>query len=160
MAFKSPTQAARNSMKRFVTWGAEVMRELLSVGVERTQGPRGGIVAIRSQPGEPPRADRGYLRDAARGRIFVVGTKVVGEVSARQSPQMESDYGFFQQVGAVGGQSANHSKARPFITMTASRMRAAYPDMLKKAYEAEAIDSMKASIRSDFAKEPRIVIKV
>ncbi len=160
MPVRPPTQAARNRMKKFVTWGAEVMRELLSVPVERSEGPRGGTVVVRSKPGSAPRKDRGYLQAAARGRIFVVGSKVIGEVAANQSPQMESSYGYFQQIGAVGGRSADSAKARPFITMTAKRLRKGYVDMLKKPYEKEGIDPLRASIRSKMRQQPRILIRM
>lgn len=37
------------------------MREMISVPVEYIAGPRGGIIVIRSNPGEPPRRETGDL---------------------------------------------------------------------------------------------------
>ncbi len=158
---RKPNMAARARMKAFVTWGASIMQDMLSIPVEVTIGPRGGVSKVRSAPGEAPRRDSGKLMSAARGRIFVVGSMVVGEVAARQrdSKGMKSEYGFFLQRGAVGGKSANPTQARPFITMTADKMKRRYKAMLKTPYEKEAIAPLKASVRSLFHQQARIVIR-
>lgn len=59
------------------------MREMISVPVEYIAGPRGGIIVIRSSPGEAPRRETGdlwasiqFMVIAPRGVFMVVFTDV------------------------------------------------------------------------------------
>jgi len=57
------------------------IKEAISIPVETVIGPRGGIIKIRSKPGEPPRKDTGRLHSSITNGVIVAGDTISGSVS-------------------------------------------------------------------------------
>ena len=74
----------KRTMQRLADEMDVELQAKISVPVGITRGPRGGIIKIRSRPGEPPRRDKGFLRTNtevfAKGRTVIVKTPRYGLV--------------------------------------------------------------------------------
>ncbi|HEV7297934.1 MAG TPA: hypothetical protein VGN72_01110 [Tepidisphaeraceae bacterium] len=72
--------AAERAIRPAVADVYEGVREAVSVPVGYAQGPRGGVMVVRSLPGEAPRKERGVYRDSWQQEVAVDGDRVEGTV--------------------------------------------------------------------------------
>ena len=77
---------ATEGLKDVADWLQLEILAKIAIPVEYTTGPRGGIIVIRSEPGEPPRYEFGTLSNS-----IVVGP-VIEQSGTMLSISVETDY--------------------------------------------------------------------
>jgi hypothetical protein len=94
------------------------LQKLISVPVDYIRGPRGGLLVIRSKPGEPPRKETGRYQGSWGDSISVNGDIIEGSVYS------DVIYGSYLVTGT------KHMAARPHTQQSFEYMIRVAPEQI------------------------------
>jgi hypothetical protein len=93
---------AESGIRDIVSSSRADLQASISVPVGYASGPRGGLMVIRSKPGEPPRRETGNYVNSWGESVVIDGLRVVGRIYS------DVDYGSYLSTGTSRMASRPH----------------------------------------------------
>jgi hypothetical protein len=123
--FESIRADVFTAMEQFGGEVVAVIQEKISVDVEYTTGPRGGVRVIRSLPGKPPRRETGNLQQSYQSAVETDAEVVTLEVFS------DVPYAAHLENGTA------RVAQRPHVADTADEMAEAFFDRVTAAFAGQ-----------------------